>query len=185
MTASLTRPMHTLAARDWTWPALAILICAAMLAIAHASQVWGGLAPCALCLRQREVYWSIIGVALGGLLLHGLRPDGRRALALHVLLGLGFLTGALVAAYHAGGEWGIFTLPQECSGGGSSALPTGNLLDSLNSGPKTVISCQDAAFRLAGLSMAGWNALAALALAVISFAGAGAVYRRHAHPTHG
>lgn len=170
--------------RDWTWPALAALVSALMLGVAHASQHWGGLPPCPLCMRQREVYWSVAAVALAGLALHRLHPDARRALALHVLIGLGFLTGALVAAYHAGGEWRFWTLPATCGGAGADAIPTGNLLESLGQ-PKAFVSCNEAAVRIAGLSMAGWNALAGLALACLSFAGSAAVYRRHAHAVAG
>ena len=36
-----------------------------MLAIAHAFETFGGYAPCTLCLRQREVYWVALGLALG------------------------------------------------------------------------------------------------------------------------
>ena len=37
------------------WPAAAFLASAAMLAIAHAFETFGGLAPCTLCLQQRDV----------------------------------------------------------------------------------------------------------------------------------
>ena len=45
------------------WRLCALLASAAMLATAHAFETFGGLAPCQLCLRQREVYWAAAAVA--------------------------------------------------------------------------------------------------------------------------
>ncbi len=45
------------------WPWWALFASALMLAIAHAFERFGGLAPCLLCLKQREVYWTAMGVA--------------------------------------------------------------------------------------------------------------------------
>ena len=47
------------------WRLCALLVSAAMLAIAHGFQTFGGYQPCTLCLRQREVYWVAGGLALG------------------------------------------------------------------------------------------------------------------------
>jgi len=49
------------------WPLCALIASAAMLAIAHAFETFGKLAPCTLCLKQREVYWVAGGVALASL----------------------------------------------------------------------------------------------------------------------
>ncbi len=46
------------------WPALALAACAIMLGVAHAFETFGKLAPCLLCLKQREVYWVTGTVAL-------------------------------------------------------------------------------------------------------------------------
>ena len=45
------------------WRMCAVLVSAAMLAIAHGFETFGGLAPCLLCLKQREVYWVALGLA--------------------------------------------------------------------------------------------------------------------------
>ena len=45
------------------WPALAFVTSAAMLAIAHAFETLGHLAPCTLCLYERQVYWLALPVA--------------------------------------------------------------------------------------------------------------------------
>ena len=44
------------------WRLVALLVAAGMLATAHAFETFGGYAPCTLCLRQREVYWTILGL---------------------------------------------------------------------------------------------------------------------------
>ena len=41
-----------------------MLASAAMLATAHAFQTFGHLAPCTLCLKQREVYWVVLTICL-------------------------------------------------------------------------------------------------------------------------
>ena len=99
----------------WRWPVLALVASAAMLAGAHAFETFGGLAPCPLCLRQREVYWALIAMTLTGLGLWRLAPKRRFLVALNVLIGLVFVTGVVVAAYHAGVEWKIFPPPAGCS----------------------------------------------------------------------
>ena len=50
--------------KDWQWPVTAILVSALMLAAAHGFEIFAKLYPCPLCLRQREVYWALIAIAL-------------------------------------------------------------------------------------------------------------------------
>ena len=50
------------------WLATVVVTSAAMLAIAHAFETFGGLEPCHMCLQQRTVYWIAMGVSLVGLL---------------------------------------------------------------------------------------------------------------------
>lgn len=151
------------------WPAIALAVSAGMLATAHAFERFGGYAPCLLCLKQREVYWVAGAVALAGIGL--LRAPWARALRPWLALALAaiFLFGAGLAAYHAGVEWKWWPGPGACSGSGGSvsSLNMSGLLDgTLKVRPP---ACDTAAWRLLGLSMAGWNALASLA-----FAGLGA-----------
>lgn len=147
------------------WPGIALAISAAMLATAHAFERFGGYAPCLLCLQQREVYWVSGAVALVGIGL--LRTRKAEALRpwLALLLAAIFLFGAGLAAYHVGVEWKWWPGPGACSGvGGSvSSLNLAGLLDgTLKVRPP---ACDTAAWRLLGLSMAGWNTLASLAWA--------------------
>ena len=152
------------------WPAVALAFSAFMLATAHAFERFGGYAPCLLCLKQREVYWVAGAVALVGIGL--LRTPKAQSLRpwLALLIAAIFLFGAGLAAYHAGVGWKWWPGPGACSGVGGtvSSLNMAGLLDgTLKVRPP---ACDTAAWRLLGLSMAGWNALASLA-----FAGLGAL----------
>ena len=156
---------------------LATLACLFMLGSAHAFEIFGKMAPCALCLRQRDVYWAAMAMAVVGLVLWQRRPANRYLVALNVMLGLVFVTGAVVATYHAGVEWDFWAGPAGCSGALASGLEDINLLDSLDQRIATV-SCSEAPWRMFGMSMAGYNALASIVFALGSFLAAGETYRR-------
>ena len=146
------------------WPVLALTASASMLATAHAFERFGGYAPCLLCLKQREVYWVAGAMALAGLGL--LRTPGGRSFRpwLALLLAGVFVFGAGLAAYHAGAEWKWWPGPGACAGAGGSVadLDMSGLLDgTLKVRPP---ACDEAAWRLLGLSMAGWNVLVSLGL---------------------
>ncbi len=65
-----------------------------MLAAAHAFESFGGLAPCHLCLKQREAYWAAIAVAAVGMVLAFTPWEGRGRRVVSALLALVFLYGA-------------------------------------------------------------------------------------------
>jgi len=150
------------------WRLCAVLASAAMLAVAHAFETFAGYAPCLLCLKQREVYWWAIGLGLLGMAVVRL-PGGPRFRAITCwLLGLVFLAGAGLAAYHAGAEWKFWPGPAACSGV-SHGVTAADMQAFLNGsvrmrGP----SCETPAWIFLGLSMAGWNALASLGLVLLS-----------------
>ncbi|MFL5296928.1 MAG: disulfide bond formation protein B [Phenylobacterium sp.] len=152
------------------WPLCALLVSAAMLAIAHAFQTFGHMAPCELCLKQRTVYWVAGGVALAAMILLRLRPDARLRQASDGLLALVFLTGAGIAAYHAGVEWKFWPGPQSCTGAGTVDLKS--MQDLLAGKVGRIVRCDEPAWVFLGVSMAGWNALASLVLAALSIAAA-------------
>ncbi|MCG6883701.1 MAG: disulfide bond formation protein B [Silicimonas sp.] len=119
-----------------------------------------GYAPCKLCLWQRWPHAAAI--AVGGLVL---------MLGPLVLLGLAGALAALttsgIGAYHTGVERGWWPGPTSCTGGGNALDGlSGQDLLSLD-GPTGVVMCDEVAWAFAGLSMASWNALASLALALI------------------
>lgn len=126
----------------------------------------GGYQPCPLCLQQRWAYYAAIPVLFLALVLVAAdRP--RLAAAAFFLVALAFLANAGLGAYHSGVEWKFWPGPEGCSS--TQALP-GSVTDLMaNLGQSNFIArCDDSAWRLFGLSFAGWNALISLAL----FAGA-------------
>lgn len=148
------------------WPLLAAIASLAMLAAAHAFEA-AGYQPCELCFRQREIYWAAAAFGLTGFVARWFWRSPLRLRTFAVLLGLAFLVGAVVAAYHAGVEWKFWPGPTTCGvvGGGS-----GVSLSDLDK-PAIIVPCDEAAWRdpIARLSMAGWNALVSMALAGASF----------------
>lgn len=150
------------------WRLTAFLSSALMLAIAHGFERIGGLPPCYLCLRQREVYWVALTVALIGMIVVRLGPGARLKRLFNAALGLIFLVGAGIAAWHAGAEWGWWPGPSVCAGGG--AVSAADVMAALNGDERIAPpSCDKALWVFLGLSMAGWNVLISLKLAVLSF----------------
>ncbi len=120
----------------------------------YASQYLGGLQPCPLCLYQRWPWWIAVGLSALALALPGL---GRTAL---ILAGLTIWAGAGIALYHTGIEQQWWAGPSSCSG---AATP--DSLDALRAQlfAAPIIRCDDIAWSLFGISMAGYNALLSLA----------------------
>jgi disulfide bond formation protein DsbB len=157
--------------RRWLWWAL--FSSALMLAIAHAFETFGGLAPCILCLQQRDVYWTAMGVAAVGLAL-GFTPAKDRFERLFCLgLGVVFLVGLGIAIRHAGAEWGWWPGPAACAANRTS-VSAADMADLLSGAKQRMPSCEEAAWRdpVIHLSMAGWNVLISLKLALWSFVAA-------------
>ena len=142
--------------------ALAVLAAsAAALGAAFASEWWGGLVPCALCLLERWPYRVLIVLSLISLLLQG--TARRMALALAALVALG---GAGLGLVHVGVEqrWWPSPLP-ECA---APSLGGGTMAERLARMPaQPAKPCDDPTFLVPGLpvSMAAMNMLLSLALA--------------------
>ena len=156
-------------ARHWPW--VALLASTALLAAAHAFEAFGHLAPCELCLKQREVYWAVIGIAAIGLIWRRLASGFDPTRLVNAILVAAFAVEAMVAVYHAGVEWKFWPGPLSCSGGAKGVDPAE--LERLLSGAKMAVpACDRPAWLFLGLSMAGWNALGAAALTLASLAAA-------------
>ena len=161
------RRLYRLLTRWWTAFALAASL--ALLGAAHAFERFGGLAPCNLCLKQREVYWGAVAIALVATLwaVISRASRGTPRVAAFLLFAV-FTTGAITAGFHAGGEAKIWELPAACSGGG--AIDLGQLA-ALATGSAPVpppAMCDAVTWRFLGLSMAGWNTLISAGLAIFS-----------------
>ncbi len=150
------------------WLACALAASALMLGAAHAFETFGGYAPCTLCLRQREVYWIAGSLALAGLVLT--RPAQLQKFKglFHLGLALVFMAGVGIAAYHAGAEWKWWPGPSTCAS--NSSQINAQALSALIQGTAKIRppACDEAAWRMLGLSMAGWNVLISSKLAGLS-----------------
>lgn len=126
-----------------------------------------GLKPCKLCLEQRAPHYAAIGLAALAAALA--RPRWAQIAALALLAGL-MLWSTGLGVYHSGVEWGWFAGPNDC--GGAPAPAAAGVQDFMKQLQSVrVISCTEAAWRLLGLSLAGWNALASLALLGLALIG--------------
>ncbi len=137
--------------------ALAASGSAALLLGALAFQFLGGLAPCKLCIWQRWPHG--VAVAVGALvLLIGWRPL--------ILAGaLATLTTSAFGLYHAGVEQGWWQGPNTCTSGPIGGLSPDELMDQIMAAP--LVRCDEIAWQLAGISMAGWNAIVSAGLVLL------------------
>ncbi len=139
-----------------------MLVGLGVIAVALAFEHIGGYVPCPLCLQQRYAYYAGVPLASVALVAMATRRPGMAA-ALMFIIALAYLGNAGLGVYHAGAEWKYWPGPQECGtiqtiGSGGE----GGLLGSL--GNTRVIRCDEAPWRMAGLSFAGWNVVASFAL---------------------
>lgn len=137
----------------------------AALCVAWLAQYGFGLAPCHLCYLQRDAYWAAIALSVIAITLGPRSPYRRWAVA---LIGLAFLAGAGLALYHVGVEQKWWVGSEACIGG-IAGLSGADLEAAIMNAPVT--RCDEAAFELFGISMAGYNGLLSLALAAFTFWG--------------
>ncbi len=167
-----------LAARPWLAPLLIAAISAAAVLIALASQAWGGLQPCVLCIWQRWAHGAVIALALIalGAALYGAR---RGAAWFTFVAGAAAIVGTGIALYHVGVEqqWWPGT-----SGCGAGALSGAGGLEALRQQIESapIVRCSDVPWSLFGISMAGYNAILSAALALFALAAGLATLRRTA-----
>ncbi len=149
---------------------LGIAIAGGTIAAAWAFELIGGLAPCPLCLTQRIPYYAGLPVA-GLAAFFALRPGG---LALGRLTLLVFaaimLASAGLGAYHAGVEWHWWPGPADCAVAADAAATSITALQQQLANAPRLVPCDEAAWRFLGLSLAGWNVVISLGVAVLSLA---------------
>lgn len=143
--------------------ALAVLVPAALLGGAYASEIWGGLVPCEMCWWQRYPHMAALAFALAALLAGRLPDRGRSfvwlaAVAIAVSGGLGI--------YHAGVELDLWEGATQCSQtatGGSAA----DALDKIMAQP--LVRCDEVQWAdpVLNISLAGWNAILSLISALV------------------
>jgi disulfide bond formation protein DsbB len=159
-----------------TWLLLGAFASALLLAGAHAFETFGRYEPCELCYFQRDVHWAALWFGALGYGLSVWRPDFARIACLG--LGLIFLASSAVAAYHAGVEWKWWPGPAACTGGHFKGVTAADMANLLKGVQNHVVACDDAAWRMFGVSMAGYNAAISAALSALSVVFAYRSFRR-------
>jgi disulfide bond formation protein DsbB len=123
-------------------------------------QYFDRLPPCELCLWQRWPHVAAAVVGLGGpILIRARLAERGTAWGIAALAALLVAISGAVGVYHAGIEWHWWPGPQSCTG--PAFQYTGGRLD-LNA---PVVMCDHAAWRLFGISLAGYNAIISFAVA--------------------
>jgi len=174
---------HPVAALPF-WRANSAAVAALIVAFVGAATMAGAwffelvveLKPCPLCLEQRVPYY--IGIPLGLIVAFAAWRKAPRAIVISGLLALAalMLWGAYLGVFHAGIEWGWWVGPQECSGAPQLG-PPGDFMKRLQE--INITRCDQAAWRFQGISLAGYNALIALALAAVALVGAVAAAKNY------
>ena len=143
---------------------IALIFSIAALAAAFTAQYGFGLRPCELCLIQRVPFGVVIFLCLMAL---GLRLDAKKTAAVMALCFFAFAADAGIALYHTGVEQHWWAGPVSCTGGLGTVHSVEDLA-ALLSKPINIPQCDKVAWSLFGISMAGYNLLLCLALAIFS-----------------
>jgi disulfide bond formation protein DsbB len=141
-------------------------IAAATLAGAWFFQLVLDIRPCPLCLEQRYAYYLALPLALVVAFAASRNAPRPVLLAGLAILLLAALYNAWLGTYHAGVEWKFWQGPTDCSGPVVNLGSAGSLLDRLDT--VKVIRCDEVQWRFLGLSLAGYNVLISLAMALIA-----------------
>jgi disulfide bond formation protein DsbB len=115
--------------------------------------------PCELCLMQRWAYY--VGTPFAAFMALA-QPRWIKGGLL--LLAVMLAANAVFGVYHAGVEWKWWDGPATCSSGSLGALTDG--LPNLS---KPGVMCNEAALRILGLSLAGWNAIICTVLGLLAW----------------
>lgn len=137
-----------------------------------------GYPPCPLCLDQRMAFYVAVPLAVL-LMVGGSYGASRKVLMLgFVAIVLVMLWNTGLSAYHAGVEWKLWAGPTDCSGPINNFGSAANLLSTLKN--IRIVRCDEAAWRFLGISLAGYDVLVSLALAVAAAVGFKAALARPA-----
>jgi disulfide bond formation protein DsbB len=120
-----------------------------------------GVLPCEMCHWQRWPHDGAIVAGLGGAALFYARVIDRDTVKLFAWLALLLIVAtALIGGWQAGLEWRWWPGPSSCSG------PRFVLSASMNLN-SPVVSCDNAGWRLFGISLAGYNFLCSMGVAIL------------------
>ncbi len=151
---------------------LILLASVAALAAAFFAEIVAGLEPCPLCLYQRYPYGVTLVLGVAAL---AAAEQGRWPAALIALAGVAFTADAGIAYYHVGVEEGWYEGLAACAGGGGTPATVEELQAQL---PEAPPRCDEVAWSLFGVSMAGYNMMYAASLAGFSLTAAVVLARK-------
>ena len=136
-----------------------------------------GYPPCPLCLDQRMAFY--VSVPLAALLWLGAGHGAARKVLIlgFVAIAAAMLWNTGLSAYHAGVEWKFWPGPNDCSGPVDKFGSTRDLLNQLQR--ISLVRCDEAAWRLFGISLPGYDALVSLGLAAVAAWGARGSLAQH------
>ncbi len=143
-------------------PSCSSLGSGALLLGALGFQFIGGLAPCELCLWQRYPHDAVVIVAAIALVV---APAGARPWLL-ALCGLILLVGVGIAGFHVGVEHKWWAGLPSCSGAVDMTKLSPEQMRKMIEHPPA--RCDEIAWSLFGISMAGYNFLISLALGLFA-----------------
>jgi disulfide bond formation protein DsbB len=125
---------------------------------AFAFQYLGGLPPCEMCIWQRWPHGAaiLLGIGGGALAVSGAVPAKASRILAWLAVAALVITGA-IGVFHAGVEWKLWPGPSHCTGVGDP-----------RSFEIVIVRCDEAAWRLLGLSLAAYNAIFSFAVAAIA-----------------
>jgi len=118
------------------------------------------LKPCVLCVYQRWPYAAVIALVFLALILKNKISE----VYFQAVVALSFAVTAGVGAFHVGVEKSWWQGSAECSADTSSTLSLQELRAQIMSAP--LVKCNEVAWELFGISMAGYNFLFASAMVI-------------------
>jgi disulfide bond formation protein DsbB len=138
-----------------------LAVSAVVLGVALSSQYWGGLAPCELCVLQRWPWAVAITISIVALFV----GHGRSLPWVALVLGGVFIVSLGFALYHVGVEQHWFAGPGACTPSTAPVTTLEEMRQRILAAP--VVRCDEVQWSLYGISLAGWNLLASLVMALI------------------
>lgn len=143
-----------------------LIVCVAVVGGALLFQYVGGLEPCELCLLERWPYYTGIPLLVVALIA-GKHPVA--AISILTVAAVLFLAGSSIAAYHVGVEHHWIAGPTACT----MPMAQPNSIEALKAQlmAQQPVQCDVVQWSLFGVSLAGWNLIASLALVAIAVSG--------------
>lgn len=150
------------------WPLLMAGASLLMMFGAWGFQYIGHYDPCALCYDQRHIHMAVIALGIASGLALMVKPDLARFTpwALFLIAAV-LLYSAGFAFWHAGIENSWWDGPATCTAAGGAGVSVNDIMAALN-GERPIVLCDEAAWRMFGISMAGYNAVISAVMAGIS-----------------